>query len=160
MRRTLTLIMGCFFFLGSGFAYADDHDDVLAFVNRYCELEGDLEAQAAMIAPDRVMVTPALRQTNQALNMKMQEMGRDRQMKMDPGLQLVVRCEDPLVRVYGDTAVASMYRYWSWMWSADYLKENDPPVTNTRDVTSLVLRKQGNEWKIVHTHISPFHPSN
>ena len=158
--RLSRFLFACALLALSGFSYADDHDDVHAFVMRYCELEGNLEAQEKMIASDRVMITPAMRQTNQALNMKLQKRNRELNAKRDPGLEVMVRCEDPLVRVYGDTAVASVYRYWNWLWSTEFLSENEPPVTTNRDVTSLVLRKQGGEWKIVHTHISPFHPSN
>ena len=59
---------------------------------------------------------------------------------------MIVRIEDPLIRVYGDAAVASFLPFDCPAWK-----------TGKRDGQSLVsmfLVKENDEWKIAHHHVS------
>jgi ketosteroid isomerase-like protein len=130
--------------------WADDVDDVMAFLDRYAELENDLEAQADMIRSDRVMIAGSARQTDQAKNMAVQIAQSD----ANGGARLVVRVEAPEVRVYGNTAVASFMRLTN-VFPADGGSVNPGPLWVT-----LVLVKERGNWQIAHTHISPVVPPN
>ena len=63
--------------------------------------------------------------------------------------EMIVRIEDPLVRVYGDVAVASFMR----------LFDIAPPGERANNTGaawfSMVLVKDKGEWKIAHHHVSP-----
>ena len=64
-----TLIVALAGLVFAPLALGDDKDDVMAFIEKYGELEDDLAAQARMIRDDRVMIT-AVRRTDNAKNMK------------------------------------------------------------------------------------------
>jgi len=59
-----------------------------------------------------------------------------------------VRIESPLVRLYGDVAVASFVRLFNLA----------PPGERPQQVSaawfSMVLVKESNSWKIAHHHVS------
>lgn len=136
-------------------AWADDVDDVMAFIDRYAELEGNLEAQAEMIRDDRIMIATGMRQTDQAANMAMQQAQRDQATKINGGpAKWVMRVEGPIVRVYGDTAVASFVRL------TNIFPPNTPTINAAPLWVTLVLVKEGGDWGIAHTHISPVGPNN
>jgi hypothetical protein len=131
-------------------AWADDVDDVLAFIDRYAALEGDLEKQASMIRDDRVMIAGSARQTDQKENMAVQMAQRDANHALVGGAaKWMLRTESPEVRVYGDTAVASYVRLTS-IFPPGVAPINNPPLWVT-----LVLVKERGNWGIAHTHISP-----
>lgn len=130
-------------------AWADDKADVMAFVNRYAALEGDLAAQEALIREDRVMITN-VRLTNQAQNMAGQKAGRKANEAMNGGpATWLVLVESPEVRVYGNTAVASFMRLTS------VYPKTGAPINQAPLWVSLVLVKEGGKWGIAHTHLSP-----
>jgi hypothetical protein len=52
------LIVALFGLAFAPLALADDMHDILAFVERYGNLEEDLDAQSRLIRDDRVMITP------------------------------------------------------------------------------------------------------
>ena len=136
-------------------AWADDVDDVLAFLDKYAELENNLEAQADMIHDDRVMIAGRARQTNQKENMAIQMAQRDANAATGGGAaRLVVRVEAPEARVYGDTAVVSFMRL------TNVFPANAAPINPGPLWVSLMLVKERGNWKIVHTHISPIAPNN
>jgi hypothetical protein len=131
-------------------AWADDVDDVLAFIDRYAALEGDLEKQASMIRDDRVMIAGSARQTDQAENMAVQMAQRDaNQALFDGAAKWLLRTESPEVRVYGDTAVASYVRL------TNIFPPGAAPINNPPLWVTLVLVKERGNWGIAHTHISP-----
>jgi ketosteroid isomerase-like protein len=92
------------------------------------------------------------------MNMRAQQAQYDVQKKLVPGLQWFTEARDRLVEVYGNGAVAVATFYW--------YRQPVIPAGTTRDVAqgieaaanpvviTLVLEKQGSEWKIVHTHVS------
>jgi len=145
--RTAIAVVAC---LVAPMAWASDADDVMALINRYAELEGNLEAQAALIRADRVMIAGAARQTDQTRNMAMQMAQRDANNAAAGGeAKWIVRTEVPEVRVYGNTAVASYMRLTN-IFPPGAAPINQPPLWVT-----LVLVKEGGKWGIAHTHISP-----
>jgi hypothetical protein len=111
---------------------------------------------------DRIWIGQGMgRVTNQALNMEMQQAGMDVQNEMLPGVQWFTDARDRIIRFYGggNVAVASFYWYRSFVMPA-----NAPPelmqnaVQPNPIVWTMVLEKQGRDWKIVHTHWSDLGP--
>ncbi len=142
--------------LVSPIASADDADDVRAVVDEYLATEGDLARQARLMADDRSFIAGGFRQTDNVRNMKNQLAGEKRARDLDPDGQFSVSGEDVLIRVIGDdAAVASFYRFWTILASADAVREGRNPQGPPNDAVTLVLEKMGRDWKIVHTHQSP-----
>lgn len=145
---SLFIILACLVF--APFAIADDRDDVLAVIQQYGELEDDLEAQAKLMHPDRVFINAGRRQTDNAKNMANQMANREAGEAVNGGkTRFVTTIEGPLVSLYGDTAVASFVRWFN------VYPHNQPAVTTPSDWVTLVLVKDGGDWRIVHTHQSP-----
>ncbi len=159
MRRTI-ILLGLALVVLPGLAWADDEADILALINQYNahQASGDMDAQARLMTADRVFIAGGQRQTDQAMNMKIQAANRARNDKRNPGTQLFVTSADPIIKVYGgDAATASFYWYTAVVLSPD--QEGPNPPTG-RLVVSLFLVKQGGAWKIAHTHLSPMNPGN
>lgn len=141
--------------------FAADKDDIQALIDEYVHLESNLAAQAKLMTDDRIMISAGRRQTDNATNMKVQIANEAVLEKLDPGAELTVTAEDPIIRVYGETAIASFYRYWDVVPSAEAVKESGEfPSGPPPDIVTLVLVKQAGAWKIVHTHMSALHPRN
>jgi hypothetical protein len=117
----------------------DDRDDILALVDQYGELEDDLAAQAKMIRDDRVMITN-IRQTDNAKNMKIQMATRKANEAVTGGKTRFITTI---------TAVASFVRTFT------ILPHNQAPVNGAPNWVTLVLVKEGGDWGIAHTHMSP-----
>jgi ketosteroid isomerase-like protein len=138
----------------------DDEGAINGLIDRYGELEdaSDMVAQAQLMSADRVWITQWQgRMTNQQMNMRLQQAGFDAQNEYLPGIQWFTDDRDRLVRFYGDgsVAVASFYRYRSFVLPADTPPEiAESAVQPIPAAITLVLEKQGGDWKIVHTHIS------
>jgi hypothetical protein len=129
---------------------ADDMDDVMAVIEAYGNLEGDLAAQAELMHPDRVYITGGMRQTNESLNMRNQIATREAQEALNGGkTEFVTTIEDVDISIYGDVAVASFVRWWN------VYPANQAPVLGAPTWVSLVLIKEGSDWLIKHTHQSP-----
>ena len=142
--------------LVSPIASADDADDVRAVVDEYLASEGDLARQARLMTDDRSFIAGGFRQTDNVANMKNQMAGAERASELDPGGRLSVSGEDILIRVIGDgAAVASFYRFWTVLASAESVREGRNPQGPPNDAVTLVLAKMGGDWKIVHTHQTP-----
>ena len=142
--------------LASPIASADDADDVRAVVDQYLATEGDLGSQAKLMTDDRSFIAGGFRQTNNVRNMENQMAAARRNYRLDPNTRLSVSGEDIIVRVIGDdAAVASLYRFWTVLASADSVREGRNPQGPPNDAVTLVLEKMGRDWKIVHTHQSP-----
>lgn len=137
-------------------AMAADVDDVRAVVNQYLATEGDLEKQARLMTDDRSFIAGGFRQTDNVANMRNQMAAAARNRELDPGLRLNVRGEDIMIRMLGDRgAVASFYRFWTVLPSAEAVRQGRNPQGPPNDAVTLVLAKMGNDWKIVHTHQTP-----
>ena len=129
---------------------ADDMDDVMAVIEAYGDLEGDLAAQAELMRPDRVYITGGMRQTNESLNMRNQIATREAQEALNGGkTEFVTTIEDVDISIHGDVAIASFVRWWN------VYPANQAPVLGAPTWVSLVLIKEGSDWLIKHTHQSP-----
>ena len=127
-----------------------DVSDVLAVIQKWAELEDDLEAQAELIRDDRVQVGGGIRQSNQAENLAVQLLRYNALVDLWGGEpDLMVRIEDPLVQIYGNVAVASFMRLF------DVAPPGRQPNETGTAWFSMVLVKENGEWKIAHHHVSP-----
>ena len=129
---------------------ADDINDVMAVIEAYGDLEGDLAAQAELMHPDRVYINGGMRQTNESLNMRNQIATREAQEALNGGkTEFVTTIEDIDISIHGDVAIASFIRWWN------VYPANQAPVLGAPTWVSLVLIKEGSDWLIKHTHQSP-----
>jgi uncharacterized protein (TIGR02246 family) len=148
--RTLLQALTAVMILAAPFAAADDEDDIRALLDRYAATEGDLEAQARLMRDDRIMIAGGVRQSDQARNLAVQVADRDHRSDMQGGeADWIVRFEDPVIRVYGDTAVASFIRL------TNIYPPGQAPISQTPLWVTLVLVKERGNWGIAHTHVSP-----
>ena len=134
---------------------ADDMDDATALLNAYIETESDLNAQSKLMSEDRIFIvgSPAMRITDNATNMMGQAHGEKRRKARDPESLYFATIEDPIVRMYGDVAVASFRRNLNFRPSADGMR-NGMSNNTGRQLVTVVMAKVDGDWKIVHTHIS------
>ena len=128
-------------------AFADDADDVLAVVQRWAELETDLEAQAELVTDDRIQVFEMWRRADQAQNLRVQLAKRATTLKLDPDWDVIVTIEAPIVKVYGDDAAVVSFKR---MYEVIPGNANPPPMYQT--YISMTLIKIDGEWKIAHMH--------
>ncbi len=139
---------------------ADDREDIDALVQEFSRLEAaqDVMTQAKLMTPDRLYVSGPGRRTNQALNMEIQQAGRDQFTKRFPNAKVFYDARDLIVRVYGgDAAIASFYWYAIIVLSPE-AEGPDPQLSPT--IVTLFLVKEGGAWKIAASHASPLNPSN
>jgi ketosteroid isomerase-like protein len=142
---------------------AGDKEDIEALIQQYSMLEdaGDMRAQAQLMAANRTWIGPgAGRRTDNAAWMKLQQDFFDDAKKLFPGVRFLREVRDLQVRLYGSVAVASFYWYTNRFIPGDMPQDKvkllgpDPtPIAVTH-----VLAKEGNAWKIAHTHISDLYP--
>jgi len=149
--RLTTLIVVLAGLIFAPYALADDEADVLAVVMQYGDLEGDLDAQAKLMRSDRVYIVGGVRQTDEAKNMAMQMAARQATEAVNGGkTKFMTIIEGPVIRVYGDVAVASFVRVFRT------IPHNQPPnPPGNPNWLTLVLVKEGGKWGIAHTHMSP-----
>ena len=148
--RALPAVLVLLMVMAAPFAAADDHDNIRALLDRYAATEGDLDAQARLIRDDRIMIAGGARQTDQAMNLAVQKAGEEHRAALTGGkAKWIVRFEDPIIRVYGDTAVASFVRL------TNIYPPGSEPITQPDFWVTLVLVKEGGDWGIAHTHVSP-----
>jgi hypothetical protein len=139
----------------SSAALADDEDDVRAVIAEYVATETtDLAKQATLMSDDRVYITGGYRFTDNVANMKGQIATQNRNRATDPETQSIVTIEDLMVRMHGDAATVSFYRFFNIIWSADAIAAG-ATGPGPRQVVSMVLARDGREWKIVQTHQGP-----
>jgi hypothetical protein len=133
------------------FAIADDAADVLAVVKQYGDTENDLAAQAKLMRADRVYIAGGMRQTDEAKNMATQMAARTANEAVNGGkTKFMTVIEGPVIRVYGNVAVASFVRVFN---TFPHNQPANPPGQPT--FVTLVLVKDGGKWGIAHTHQSP-----
>ena len=157
MRFIISSLIAVTITMLSSLAFSDalsadqgDVTDVLAVIQKWAELEDDLEAQAELIRDDRVQVGGGIRQSNQAENLAVQLLRYNALVDLWGGEpELMVRIEDPLVQIYGNVAVASFMRLF------DIAPPGRQPNETGAAWFSMVLVKENGEWKIAHHHVSP-----
>jgi SnoaL-like protein len=124
----------------------------------------DMVTQARLMSADRVWIgSGAGRQTDQATNMRVQQAYFDMLKKRVPGVQTFTEDRDRLIKFYanGAVAIASFYRYTNLLTPPNTPREDARELENTRPVAiTLVLERQGSDWKIVHTHVSELSARN
>ena len=141
--------------LVSPIASAADADDVRAVIDTYLATETvDLAKQASLMTDDRTFIAGGVRQTDNVANMKNQIAGAKLGRELDPDATVIVTAEDVKVRVMGDAAVASFYRYWNVIPGATAVREGRDGGGPPNMAVTLVFEKMGRDWKIVHTHQS------
>ena len=129
---------------------ANDESEVLSVIQKWADLESDLESQAGLIRDDRIQIAAGIRQTDQESNLKVQIMSYEAGVKAAGGEpSLMVRIEDPIIRIYGDVAIASFVRLFNF---AAFGERPNPPA---KARSTMVLVKEQNQWKIAHFHVSP-----
>jgi ketosteroid isomerase-like protein len=132
-------------------AFADDEDDVMAVIKQYGDSEGDLDAQARMMRADRTFIAGGTRQTDEAKNMAIQKAARQAGEAANGGkTKFITTIESPRVAVHGNVAIATFVRIFN---TFPYNKPANPP--GAPNWVTLVLVKEGRDWRIAHTHQSP-----
>ena len=143
---------------------AGDKEDIEALIKRYTELEdaSDMTAQSQMMIADRTWVGFNGRKTDNAAWMDLQQVNRDNFEKRFPGVECRREGRNLQIRLMGNVAVATFHWYANRIIPADLPSEKvkmlglpPVPVTHTQ-----VLTKEGNTWKIAHTHVSPLYLRN
>jgi hypothetical protein len=148
--RITTLIVVLAGLIFAPYAFADDADDVLAVIQQYGDLEGDLDSQAKMMRDERVWIAGGIRRTDDAKNMAIQKAGRKAGEAVNGGKTVfITEIEAPKIAVYGNVAVASYMQVYN------VIPHNQPANQGTPTWVTLVLVKEGGEWGIAHTHQSP-----
>ena len=148
-RHIATVFLFTALMVLSSQAMAGDREDIMAVVEKYrtTEVSGDLTAQAELMTEDRLWVAALRMQgaANQQYNMARQQFDKGRRSARNPDFKLMITYIDPIVRVYGEAAVASFLQRRSG---------RDPDFELTF-YTTLVLVKRNGDWKIDVTHASP-----
>ncbi len=141
--------------LASPIASAADADDVRAVIDTYLATETvDLAKQASLMTDDRTFIAGGVRQSDNISNMKSQMAGAKLGKALDPDATVIVTGEDVKIRVMGNAAVASFYRYWNVIPGAAAVREGRDGGGPPNMAVTLVFEKMGRDWKIVHTHQS------
>jgi len=153
--NALALVLAVAPILMAAPASADDMADVKAVIDAYVATETDLVNQAKLMTDDRVYIVGGARFTDNVANMRGQIAGQKLNRELDPDGTMIVTAEDVMIRIYGDAAVASFYRHWNYTPGADAVRAGRPGGSPPSQVTTVVLAKDGGDWNIVHTHISP-----
>ena len=143
--------------------FAQRQNDTVA-INRLIDQYGalddamDMAGQAKLMSADRVWIgSGGGRRTDQATNMRIQQVAFDALKKLAPGIQTFTEDRDRVIRFHanGAVAIASFYRYLTVVLPpnlpADVAKALSAPPP---EVGTLVLEKRDGEWKIVHTQFS------
>lgn len=142
---------------------ADDMADVRAVVDDYMRFEGtDLSAQQELMTDDSLFINFGRRQSNQTHNAMVQVAMQEAFGEWDTESAVYATAEDVIVRVYGPAAIASFYRHWDFVPSQKLLDltNGNPPSAFPPQIVTLVLVKEGQDWKIALRHNSPLHPAN
>ncbi len=136
-------------------AIADDAADVRAVIDKYVATEStNLADQAKLMTDDRVYISAGIRTTDNVSNMEGQIAGQKLARELDSDTKVIVTIEDLMVRVYGEAATASFYRYWTVIPGAESVRAGRAGQGPPDQVVTLVLAKTDGDWKIVHTHQS------
>ena len=147
-RLTKLLILSVLIFSASTPVYSSEEDEVIRFIKEWASLEGDLDAQAALIRDDRVMIAGAEKWPDQKDNLLIQKERRAAILKRDPNWKIMQTIISPEVRVFGNVAVAHFIRRFDFIAGEG---EISPPAFNN---ATIVLVKEKGKWGITHTYFS------
>ena len=114
-RLTKLLILSVLIFSASTPVYSSEEDEVIRFIKEWASLEGDLDAQAALIRDDRVMIAGAEKWPDQKDNLSIQKERRAAILKRDPNWKIMQTIISPEVRVFGNVAVAHFIRRFDFI---------------------------------------------
>ena len=145
---TKLLILSVLIFSASTPVYSSEEDEVIRFIKEWASLEGDLDAKAALIRDDRVMIAGAEKWPDQKDNLLIQKERRAAILKRDPNWKIMQTIISPEVRVFGNVAVAHFIRRFDFIAGEG---EISPPAFNN---ATIVLVKEKGKWGITHTHFS------
>ena len=147
MNGSITKILAIFFLSSLSFLSFSSEQEVLDTIYKWSTLESDLDAQSELIRDDRVMIT-SKRWPNQKENLMIQKERRAANLSRDPDSTLISTISSPVVRIYGEVAIADFVRRTDFIPS---MGDMSPP---TFTYITLVLVEENGEWGIAHTHNS------
>ena len=147
MKGSITKILAIFFLSSLSFLSFSSEQEVLDTIYKWSALESDLDAQSELIRDDRVMIT-SKRWPNQKENLMIQKERRAANLSRDPDSTLISTISSPVVRIYGEVAIADFVRRTDFIPS---MGDMSPP---TFTYITLVLVEENGEWGIAHTHNS------
>ena len=147
MKGSITKILAIFFLSSLSFLSFSSEQEVLDTIYKWSALESDLDAQSELIRDDRVMIT-SKRWPNQKENLMIQKERRAANLSRDPDSTLISTISSPIVRIYGEVAIADFVRRTDFIPS---MGDMSPP---TFTYITLVLVEENGEWGIAHTHNS------
>ncbi len=145
--KALTTLLAIGMFLTT-VAVADDVDDVKAAMQRsqVAVNSGDAYAAAQILLEGHTRFGP----TGGLLERfdSVEDIKRNQQARFDAGLKLNIQSRHVEVSVYGNTAVATNY-------GVGRITFPDGTTGQPNNRITAVLIKQGDQWKVVHRHLSP-----
>ena len=147
MNGSKTKMLAIFFLTSLSFLSFSSEQEVLDTIYKWSALESDLDAQSELIRDDRVMIT-SKRWPNQKENLMIQKERRAANLSRDPDSTLISTISSPVVRIYGEVAIADFVRRTDFIPS---MGDMSPP---TFTYITLVLVEENGEWGIAHTHNS------
>ena len=147
MNGSTTKMLAIFFLTSLSFLSFSSEQEVLDTIYKWSALESDLDAQSELIRDDRVMIT-SKRWPNQKENLMIQKERRAANLSRDPESTLISTISSPVVRIYGEVAIADFVRRTDFIPS---MGDMSPP---TFTYITLVLVEENGEWGIAHTHNS------
>ncbi len=132
-------------------AMADDADDVrAAMLDHYAARNaGDADAYVQLHSPNRSSFSAGgglLGRSDSLEDLENQK--KNLQAQFDAGVKFNVQLRNPEVEVYGNAAVVTGYLVGT-------ITSSDGTTRPTATRRSVVLIKQGDQWKAVHGHSSP-----
>ncbi len=149
---TTLLVVGMF---ATAVAVADDADDVkAAMLDHYAKRNaGDAAAYVQLHSPNRSNFGGAGQLLNRSDSLEdLERQKNNLQAQLDAGVKYNVRLLHPEVEVYGNVAVVTGY-------TAGTITRPDGTTRQATNRRTVVLIKQGGQWKAVHGHSAPLRGS-
>lgn len=145
---------------GAAQSQSDIKREIESLVLEYSRLEDamDMGSQFNLIAEDRVWAGIGGRRTDNAMWMKVQQERFDGFKEAFPNVKVYREVLDLLVQVLGDDVAVA-----NFTWRANRVLPGDLPLEKVEalgrapvpNVVTLVWERQGGNWQIVNSHISP-----
>ena len=132
-------------------AIADDVDDVkAAMLDHYAKRNaGDAAAYVQLHSPNRSNFGGAGQLLNRSDSLEdLENQKNNLQAQLDAGVKFNVQLRHPEVEVYGNVAVVTGY-------TVGTITSPDGTTRQVANRRTVVLIKQGDQWKAVHGHSSP-----
>ena len=154
-RGMFQLVIALALFAAS-IASADDKADVRVVIHKYINSESfDLTEQTKLMAGDRTYISAGMIYSNNEKSMALQTAGNKVITTANPDVQRIATIEDLKIRLNGNAAVASFYRTINDTNSVENVRAGQNAMITIYQTATMVLFKVNDEWKIVHTHLSP-----